>query len=90
MGPREVQAQLDVALPMAGGWNWVSFQVCSNPSHSVILHYNFFRGSQVLYIPQRNFKVIKCLFTVNITLDICRFSCCCCCFVCVFYYHCCV
>jgi len=25
------------ALPMVGGWNWVTFTDSSNPSHSVIL-----------------------------------------------------
>jgi len=25
------------ALPMAGGWNWVGFEVPSNPSRSMIL-----------------------------------------------------
>ena len=27
----------EVSLPMAGGWNWMSFKVPSNPNHSVIL-----------------------------------------------------
>lgn len=78
MGPRDATGQqlelfkprLDGPLPMAGGCNWVGFQVLSNPSHSVNLHWNFFRGSQVLYIPERNFEVMKCLLTVDITPDI--------------------
>ena len=28
-----------MSLPMAGGWNWMSFKVPPNPNHSVILRF---------------------------------------------------
>ena len=51
--PGAVKARLDgalgslswwVALPVSGGWNWVSFKVPSRPNRSVILSTPWFSG----------------------------------------------
>jgi len=39
MEPWAAQAGGGAAQPMAGGWSWKSFNVPSNLSHSMILHF---------------------------------------------------